>query len=245
MKEHTPSSFTKGQLRRWEVYGFGGKIADGRFDTWAWEAHYSRKLWDSIEARIAPLEPDLDGTRKSEVMWLGWPNGGVGKNAKWRGWEPEVGSEEIIGFLAAVAVKETESVIDVSDLDYTIRSHMLLGVMRAAFEPAGAEQRERQVNDLKRKIVEAGRIDDESKAEQWIQNALTIMEPYVQQKFTNENEIEIENAQWPAAVEDRSELLGRILTENGQLFARWPLSRHSKEFSFELKPREREQEREQ
>ena len=35
---------------------------------WAWEAYYSRKLWDSIDAS---LEPDLDGTRKSEADWCG------------------------------------------------------------------------------------------------------------------------------------------------------------------------------
>lgn len=143
--------------------------------------------------------------------------------AWWRGWEPEVGSEEEIGFLAAVAVEETEGVVDVSNLDYAMRSHMLLGVMRAAFESA---ERERHVDDLKRGIVEAGRIDDKSKAVQWIQNVLMVMEPYVQKW----------DAPWPAAVEDRSELLWQILIENGQLFARWKLSLLSKEFNFELKP---------
>ena len=192
---------------------------------WAWEAHYSRKLWDSVEARIAPLEPNLDGTRKSEVHWCGWPDGGVGLQAWRRGWEPEVGSEEELGFLAAVAAKETESVIHVSNLDYAMRSHMLLGVMRAAFESA---ERKRHVEDLKRRIVEASRIDDESKAEQWIQQVLMVMEPYVRKW----------DAQWPAAVEDRSELLRHILMENGQLFARCKLSPLFKEFDFELKPRE-------
>lgn len=182
---------------------------------WAWEAYYSRKLWDSIDA---PLEPDLDGTRKSEVDWCGWPDGGVGVQAWCRGWEPEVGSEEEIEFLAAVAVKETEG-IDVSNLDYAMRSHMLLGVMRAAFET----EREKHVEDLKRRIVEAGRID-ESKAEQWIQQVLMVMEPYVPQWHV-----------WPATAEGRSELLRRILVENGHLFARWKLSPLSKEFNFELK----------
>jgi hypothetical protein len=55
-----------------------------------------------------------------------------------------------------------------------------------------------------------------------------VMEPYVQRW----------DAQWPAAIEDRSGLLRHILMENGQLFARWKLSPLSKEFNFELKPRE-------
>lgn len=229
MKMDSPGSFAK-EPQLWELDRFGVHVAQGAFDVWAWEAHYSRKLWDSVGARIAPLEPDLDGTRKSKVHWCGWPDGGVSVQAWWRGWEPEVGSEEEIAFLAAVAVKETEGVIDVSNLDYAMRSHMLLGVMRTAFESA-AEQRERQVEDLKRKIVEAGMIDDESKAEQWIQRVLLVMEPYVLQKLKSEH------AQWPAAAaEDRSELLRHILKENGQLFARGKLSPLSKEFNFELKP---------
>ncbi len=119
--------------RKWKPNRFDQGVAQGGFDMWAWEAHYSRKLWDSMEARIAPLEPDLDGTRMSEVNWCGMPDGGVGWEAWNRGWQPEVGSEEEIEFLAAVAVKETES-IEESNWDYTMRSHMLLGVMRAGFE---------------------------------------------------------------------------------------------------------------
>lgn len=221
MKMDSPGPFAKEQV--WNPDQVGVQVAQGIFDVWAWEAHYSRKLWDSVGARIAPLEPDLDGTRKSKVQWCGWPDGGVGWLAWQRGWEPEVGSEEEIGFLAAVAVKETEGVIDVSNLDYKMRSHMLLGVMRAAFESA---ERERHMEDLKRGIVKAGRIDDESKAEQWIQKVLMVMEPYVQKW----------DAHWPAAVEDRSELLRHILMENGQLFARWRRSPLFKEFNFELKP---------
>lgn len=222
MKIDSPGFFAK---EAWIPDQFGVYVAQGGYDVWAWEAHYSRTLWNSVGARIAPLEPDLDGTRKSEVSWCGWPDGGVFAQAWRRGWDPEMGSEAEIGFLAAVAVKETEGVIDVSNSNYAMRSHMLLGVMRAAFETA---ERERHVEDLKRRIVEAGRIDDESKAEQWIQKVLLVMEPYVQKW----------DAQWPATVEDRSELLRQILMENGQLFARWRLSPVSKEFNFELKPRE-------
>ena len=225
MKKKSPGPGVKGQSALF--LRFGIRVAQGALDVWAWEAHYSQKLWDSVEARIAPLEPDLDGTRESEVHSCGWPDGGVSTQACRRGWEPEVGSEGEIAFLAAIAVKETEGVIDVSKFDYAMRSHMLLGVMRAAFFES-AEERERHVEDLKRGIVEAGRIDDESRAEQWIQEALMVMEPYVQKR---------DDAQWPAAVEDRSELLQHILMENGQLFAGWMLSRSSKEFDFGLKLR--------
>lgn len=220
-----PASAVSVTKEAWEPNQFGVKVGQGLFDMWAWEACYSRNLWYSVEARNAPLEPDLDGTRKSEVGFCGWPDGGVGVQAWWRGWEPEVGSDEEIAFLAAVAVKETEGVIEVGNLDYAMRSHMLWGVMRLAFESA---ERERHMEDLRRGIVEAGRIDEESKAEQWIQKVLMVMEPYVQKW----------DAPWPAAVEDRSELLRRILMENGQLFARWKLSPPSKEFNFELKPRQ-------
>jgi hypothetical protein len=218
MKIGSPRPFAKWV---WNPNRFGLHVAQGSFDIWAWEAHYSRKLWDSIEAQIAPLEPDLDGTRKSEVAWCGWPDGGVAALSWLRGWDPEVGSEEEIEFLAAVAVKETEG-IDVSNLDYAMRSHMLLGVMRATFET----EREKHMEDLKRWIVKAGRID-ESKAEQWIQEVRMVMEPYVQKWDV-----------WPTAVEDRSGLLQHILMENGQLFARWKLSPTSKEFNFELKLKE-------
>lgn len=101
----------------WHPSRFGVRVAQGAVDVRAWEAYYSPKLWNSAEARIASLEPDLDGTtRESEVSWCGWPDGGVGVQAWWRGWEPEVGSEEEIAFLDAVAVKvagkETETEMD-------------------------------------------------------------------------------------------------------------------------------------
>jgi hypothetical protein len=67
MKMDSPGPSAKEEV--WNPDQFGVHVAQGAFDVWAWEAHYSRKLWDSAEARIAPLEPDLDGTRKSEVDW--------------------------------------------------------------------------------------------------------------------------------------------------------------------------------
>lgn len=206
----------------WKPNRFDVFAAQGGYDMWAWEAYYSPKRWDSMEARIAPLEPDLDGTRKSEIRWCGMPDGcAVEWDARRRGWEPELGSEEEIEFLAAVAAKETES-IEMGNLDYAMLSNMLLGVMRAAFET----EREKHIEDLKERIVEAGRLDG-SKAEQWIKAVLMVMEPYVQKWVVR-----------PTATKDRSELLRHILVENGQLFARWNLPPTSKEFNFELKPKE-------
>ncbi|KAI8165467.1 hypothetical protein K4K49_000923 [Colletotrichum sp. SAR 10_70] len=202
----------------WNSNDFGISVAQGAFDVWAWEAHYSRERWEAVDA--PRLEPDLDGTRESEVTWCGLPDGGVGVMARSRGWEPEVGSEEEVAFLAAVAVKETEGV-DMRDLDYGMRSHILLGLMGAA---SGAEKPE-QVDEVKQRMVVSGRID-EMRVEQWIREALMIMEPYVRK-----------NDGWPASEQDRSEMLRHILVENGQLFARWSLSESSKEINFELKPR--------
>lgn len=220
MKIDFPGPFTKKQ--KYRLNEFDVFVAQGGFDIWEWEAHYSPKLWDSMEARIAPLEPDLDGTRKSGVMWCGMPDGYYVEWAARRiGWEPELGSEEEIQFLAAVAVKETEG-IEMRNLDYTIRSHMLLGVMRSAFEM----EREKHMEDLKRLIVEAGSYD-ESKVEQWIQEVRIVIDPYVQKLNV-----------WPTTIEDQSGLLWHILMDNGQLFARWKLSSTSKEFDFQLKPKE-------
>ncbi|KAH0422557.1 rta1 domain protein [Colletotrichum camelliae] len=208
----------KPSVQAWNPNEFGISVAQGAFDMWAWEAHYSRERWEAVDA--PRLEPDLDGTRKSEVDWCGLPDGGVGVLARSRGWEPEVGSEEEVAFLAAVAVKETEGV-DMRDLDYGMRSHILLGLMCAAF---GAEKGQR-VEEVKQRMVAGGRID-ETRAGQWIREAMMVMEPYLRKKI-----------EWPASEEDRGELLRQILVENGQLFARWKLSDPSKEFNFELKPR--------
>ncbi|KAK8031662.1 hypothetical protein PG990_001396 [Apiospora arundinis] len=226
MKMDSPNQLPSGRLL-WKPNDFGIHVAEGSWDTWAWKAHYSRERWEKSTG--APFfEPDLDGTLQSEVYWCGWPNGGVDLQAWWRGWEPEVGSEEEVAFLAAVAAEETKG-IHMCNLDYTMRSHMLLAVLHFAWETEttsmGAEQR---AEDLERRMLEAGRVD-ESKAKQWIQQALLVMKPYVHKGHD-----------WPTARGDVSELLRHIfleiLNENGQLFARWKLSPSSKEFNFELDP---------
>jgi hypothetical protein len=109
-----------------------------------------------------------------------------------------LGSEEEIAFLAAVAVKETDGV-DVNNLDYSMRSHMLLGVMLAVFEA----ERKKHVEDLKQRIVEASRID-EGKAEQWIRKVLMMIDSNVQKR-----------GEWPSNAVDQDELLRRIMLEMG------------------------------
>lgn len=193
---------------------------------WIWEGYYSRELWDN-SFDLPALEPDLDGTRESELRGCGMPDGGVGVNSWHRGWDEELGSEEDITFLAEVAVKETEG-IDMHDLVYALRSHMLLAVMRLAFDTERGEHMEY----LQRRFVDSGRLD-EDRVEEWIRQVLMVMEPYAQKANG-----------WPVAEEDRSELLRQILVENGHLFARWRLWMRPtcfKEFDFNLKPNGYEQ----
>ncbi|KAK8022001.1 hypothetical protein PG993_012768 [Apiospora rasikravindrae] len=75
---HSSNNSSSRNREAWNPNGFGSGIAQGAFDIWAWEAYYTRERWeDSIDA--PRLEPDLDGTRPSEVYWCGWPDGaGVG-----------------------------------------------------------------------------------------------------------------------------------------------------------------------
>jgi hypothetical protein len=210
----------------WEPSLFGRLVAQGAYDMYAWESKYSAQLWEASAARREAAEPDADGVWKSEVVWCGLPDGGVGPMAWWRGWEGEVGSEEEVEFLAAVAVKETVGVkAEVGELDFAVRSHMLLGVMRAAVE--GGRERDVFLKDLERGMVGTGRIE-EGRAGRWLREVLGVVKPYVR----------IWEGVWPATEVGRGEVLRRILVENGQLFSRWKLSPVLKEFSFALGPRE-------
>lgn len=140
------------------------------------------------------------------------------------GWEGEVGSEEEVEFLAAVAMEETVGV-EVGELDFAVRSHVFLGVMRAAV--GGGREREVFLEELERGIVGKGRIR-EGRAGRWLREALGVVEPYVR----------MWEGAWPGAEEERGEVPRRILVENGQLFARWKVSPLLKELSFELGTRE-------
>ncbi|KAL4982806.1 hypothetical protein BDW68DRAFT_47062 [Aspergillus falconensis] len=209
----------------WDVNRFGILAAQGAFDVYKWEGKYSVQVWEASWERSGVVEPDVeDGVWKSEVMWCGWPDGGIGAYAWLRGWEGEMGSEEEVEFLAAVAVKETVGV-SMSELDFAVRSHVLLGVMRAAVKTR--QEREDFLQELERGMVQSGRIK-EDRAGLWLREALGVVEPYVG----------VWEGVWPDTEEERGRMLWRILVENGQLFARWKVSPHLKEFNFELGPRE-------
>ncbi|KAL4815127.1 hypothetical protein BDW67DRAFT_191782 [Aspergillus spinulosporus] len=211
----------------WEPNIFGILAAQGVYDVYAWEERYSAQVWEESWKRKGVVEPDMeDGVWKSEVRWCGWPDGGIGAEAWWRGWEGEVGSEEEVEFLAAVVVEEIVGV-ELGKLDYTLRSHVLLGVMRAAVSEG--QEREVFLEELERGMVRSGRIREDM-AGVWLREALGIVEPYVR----------IWEGGWPDAEEEWAEMLRRILVDNGQLFARWKVSPHLKEFNFELGPRELE-----
>ena len=222
MEKPKPEPGTDYEEALWYPDQFGIRVAQGCFDIWEWEKKYSPERWNSVEARATVLEPDVKRPRKDEVMFCGWPDGGVGLQGWWRGWEPEVGSEEELAFLAGVAVEETMRLSDLGKLEYTKLLHILLGVMYAAFE--GREDTE----ELKQGIVGA-RMIGESRVGQWITEVLKVMELYVQSY----------DGTWPTTNENRTELLQRILLENGQLFGRWgttyELGTITNEFEFYLK----------
>ncbi|KAI9034936.1 uncharacterized protein KD926_004999 [Aspergillus affinis] len=202
-----PSGLTKAQSQQaWKPNSFGVMVAQGAQDMYAWEAQYG--AWDS------------------GVQWCGWPDGGVEVQAWERGWEEEVGSQEEVEFLAAVVVEETVGV-EVNKLDFAVRSHILLGLMRAAVE--GGREREAFLEELEKGMALKGRIGEE-RAGRWLKEALKVVEPYVR----------MWEGAWPAVEEERAEMLRRILVENGQFFARWKFSPLLKEFNFELGPREQE-----
>ncbi|KAI9368659.1 hypothetical protein BJX61DRAFT_205669 [Aspergillus egyptiacus] len=209
----------------WDENCFGMAAAQGLYDVYAWEGKYSVQRWEASWEQSGVVEPDVEeGVWKSDVVWCGWPDGGIGGYAWARGWEGELGGEEEMEFLAAVAVEEIRGV-EFDQLDLAVRSHVLLGVMRAAVR-TGVE-REDVLQELETGMVQRGRIREE-RAGLWLREALKVMEPYVR----------IWEGVWPDPdAEERGQMLRRILVENGQLFARWKASPHLKEFSFALGPR--------
>jgi hypothetical protein len=128
----------------WNQNRFGGAVAQGWYDIYAWEGKYSAEAWEgSCGKGREVIEPDVeDGTWKSEVMWCGLPDGGIEFYTWLRGWDGEVGGEEEVEFLAAVAVEETRGIKgEVGELDLAVRSHVFFGVMRAAVK-TGPEREE-------------------------------------------------------------------------------------------------------
>ncbi|KAH6687303.1 hypothetical protein F5X68DRAFT_275835 [Plectosphaerella plurivora] len=229
--ERNPSRLYK---ELWDLrFLFGSRITQGYYDVRKWEAYYSKERWESVQAQTQVMEPDLDGTRKSEIRYSGLvEDAGMIGMACELGWEEELGSEEEIMFLAAVAAKEVETIVkeeagaaaaekgaDIIDgvtltgLNYAMRSHMILGVLRAAFE-TNQTDRARHIEDLKRQFVTAGRfgemdVEPAQAVDSWVKLVLEIVEPYAADKTR------------PVDVLGWSELLRLILEENGQLFGRW------------------------
>lgn len=144
LREHHPEvpAFSATQSQFWldymrkELPFFGGPsyfdvfTAQGGYYMRDFERYYSTERW--YAASDVALEPDLDGSAKPEVGWCGWPDGGTAGEATERGWVRELGSEEEVEFLAAVAAKEMES-CSMDELDYSVRSHMLLSILQLAF----------------------------------------------------------------------------------------------------------------
>lgn len=103
----------------------------------------------------------------------------------WRsGRDPKVGSDEEMALLAAVALKETEAAVGMtsgsSGLDYAMRSHMLLAVLRTAL--MAGEDAEKEVGALKTKFPDGRRLEAEAAAESRIREGLRVMKPYVQKQ---------------------------------------------------------------
>ncbi|KAJ0423309.1 hypothetical protein BJY00DRAFT_321954 [Aspergillus carlsbadensis] len=217
----------------WEPNQFGVSVAQGGADVYAWEGKYSAQAWEASVGKSGVVEPDInDPAWKSEVSWCGWPDGGVGWEAWCRGWDGEVGGQEEVEFLAALAVEEIRGIrVDIdlvmADLDFAVRAHVLLGVMQAAVKTG--PERETFLEQLEKGMVAKGRIKAD-RAGTWLKETLRIIKPY----------ISIWHGLWPDGEEERGEMLQWILVENGQLFARWRVSPHLKEYTFELGPRVKE-----
>lgn len=76
------------------------------YDVRRWRAYYSRKRWEFMEARRRIPEPDLDGN--SVIQWCRLPDGRLMGDVSKTGWEDELGSDDEIMFLAAVAAREVK-----------------------------------------------------------------------------------------------------------------------------------------
>jgi hypothetical protein len=206
----------KDNREAWGPHHFGLNVASGLYDIHSLEAQY---LVQVSSSRVVEPEPS-----KPVFFWCGIPDGGIADQALQRGWQEEIGSEEELEFLAAVAMEETAGLgagaIKVDELDCLIRSHILLAVMQAALVE-NMQEREHFLGELKRRMVQKGRIGEE-RAGRWVREALEIMVPYVR----------VWQGKWPGA-EKRGEMLRRILVENPLLFARWKLSPVLRQFAFD------------
>ncbi|KAH5240613.1 hypothetical protein HBI64_077320 [Parastagonospora nodorum] len=206
----------KDNREAWGPHHFGLNVASGLYDIHSLEAQYLAQV---SSGKVVEPEPS-----KPVFFWCGIPDGGTADQALQRGWQEEIGSEEEVEFLAAVAMEETAGLgagaIKVDELDCSILSHILLAVMQAALVE-NMQEREHFLGELERRMVQKGRIGEE-RAGRWVREALEIMVPYVR----------VWQGKRPGA-EKRGEMLRRILVENPLLFARWKLSPVSRQFAFD------------
>jgi hypothetical protein len=206
----------KDNREAWGPHHFGLNVASGLYDIHSLEAQYLAQVSSGKAVEPEPSKP--------EFYWVGIPDGGTAIQALERGWQEEIGSEEEVEFLVAVAVEETAGIgagaIKVDELDCSIRSHILLAVMQAALVE-NMQEREHFLGELGRRMVQKGRIGEE-RAGKWVREALEIMVPYVR----------VWQGEWPDT-EERGEMLHRVLVENPLLFARWKLSPALRQFAFD------------
>ncbi|KAF1935461.1 hypothetical protein EJ02DRAFT_460354 [Clathrospora elynae] len=206
----------KDNREAWGPHHFGLNVASGLYDIHSLEAQYLAQV---SSGKVVEPEPS-----KPVFWWVGIPDGGTASEALERGWQEEIGSEEEVEFLAAVAMEETAGLgagaIKMDELDCSIRSHILLAVMQAALVK-NMQEREHFLKELERRMVQKGRISEE-RAGRWIREALGIMVPYVR----------VWQGEWPNT-EERGEMLRRISVENPLLFARWKLSPVLRQFAFD------------
>lgn len=163
------------------LYSISENIADDEVDVLEWKYDYTPETWHSEEARTAFVRSDLgkhEATRYRGPGARGWDNPQPHSLDFARGWTSEIGSEEEVLFLATVAYGELADLSNFDDLDFLHRSHILMGILCAALERA-SDDREIALANVKRRIIAAGRLDDEEAAELWVSQVMTIMQPYL------------------------------------------------------------------
>lgn len=209
------------------LYYVSEYIPAGRIDVLSWQKFYTAHRWLSAEGRTTFLAPDADGSEYHVLKPDNEFQGGNDTIECYRGWTPEIGSEEEIDFLASVAIEELRHVTDLGALDYVHRSHMLMAILRIA----EADDQADATTTLGREFLKTTRFEDSFAAEEWINQALDIMRPYVRH-WTEEH------VALGTDTRNRMTLLGRILLENGQLFGRYKFATENFEGSiFELRSR--------
>lgn len=224
-----------GEQSIFSLYPISEEIADDWVDVLGWKHSYTSETWHSKEARTTFIETDVKGYQRS--LYTG-PNPRAEISQPHgldfaRGWTPEIGSEEEILFLATVAYEELAHYPDPADLDLKRRSHILMAILCVAL---GRDSKDEEIAlaSVKRRIIAAGRLDDEEAAELWVLQVMLILRPYV---CGFQIGLSTGSASVRQKAEGRRQLLRQILIDNGQLFGRYKhASRPFAGSAFGLKP---------